>query len=231
MRLQTGPQEDSPIPGKMKNCQLWAAYETGNSGTAAMCNGGHYDGDYYEPCPVRFQCKNETDSKRHLPVMNPPQPFGGTRIIASTPNLSQQQQQQYRRGEDHPFFSDPQRWRREHEARMATMPTSMPGRPQQVGGAQPARANNQPVDGWFPTAPYPAYYPQPVSPPPQYPPAMQTPYASPIPFHAGGITPTFLPAPGESVWSRLGKNVGQGMIGAFGWQVFDLARNVDFFGR
>lgn len=229
MRTQTGPQEDSPIPGRMKNCQTWAAYETGNGGTAAMCNGGYYEGDYYEPCPVRFQCKSDTDNKRHLPVMNPSQPFGGTRIIASTPNIQQVQNQGHR--PDHPFFSDPQRWRREHEQRMSGLPTSMPGRPPQVGGAQPSRQAQPTQSTGFPSVPYPTYYPHPVSPPSQYPPAMQTPYASPIPFHAGGITPTFLPAAGESVWSRLGKNVGQGMIGAFGWQVFDLARNVDFFGR
>ena len=231
MRLQTGPQEDSPIPGRMKNCSFWAAYEAGNVGTAAMCNGGHYEGDYYEPCPVRYQCKSDTDNKRHLPVMNPTQPFGGTRILASTPNIQQDRQQQGEWRRDQPFFADPGRWRREHEQRMANLPTSVPRRPEQVGGARPANPVNYEHMSGFPSVPYPTYYPHPVSPPPQFPPAMQTPYASPIPFHAGGITPTFLPAPGESVWSRLGKNVGQGMIGAFGWQVFDLARNVDFFGR
>jgi hypothetical protein len=225
MRVQTGPQEESPIPGRMKNCSSWAKYESGFTGAAAMCNGGHFDGDYYETCPVRFQCKTDTDSKKHLPVMNPSQPFGGTRMIASTPNTG---------GTPSGFGADPHRWRREQEARLAGFPTSMPsGRPAQVGGAQPARPaypQAQQVGG-YPSVPYPVYYPQPVAPPPQFPAAMQTQYASPIPFHAGGVTPTFLPHDGENIWSRLGKNVAQGMIGSTGWHIFDFARNVDFFGR
>lgn len=228
MRVQTGPQEESPIPGRMKNCSSWAKYESGFTGEAAMCNGGHYDGDYYEPCPVRFHCKSETDGKKHLPVMNPAQPFGGTRMIASTPNTQPSQ--------GGGFGADPYRWRREQESRLAGFPTTMSARPSQVGGAQPARAGaaQQPGPAQaanYPSVPYPIYFPQPVSPPPQFPPAMQTSYAAPIPFHAGGVTPTFLPAAGENIWSRLGKNVAQGMIGSTGWHVFDFARSVDFFGR
>jgi hypothetical protein len=234
MRVQTGPQEESPIPGKLKNCSSWAKYEAGYTGEAAMCNGGHYDGDYYEPCPVQFHCRNETDEKkRRLTVMNPAQPFGGNRIIASTPNMPQQQTQHAGN-----MDFDYRRWREDYERRLAQAPTTAPARPAQIGGAQPARpaspavaASAAPQQFQYPSTPYPVYYPQAITPPTQFPQTMQTQYAAPIPFHAGGITPTFLPANGESVWSRLGKNVAQGMIGSTGWHIFDLARTVDFFGR
>jgi len=72
--------------------------------------------------------------------------------------------------------------------------------------------------------------PYPVQPPPYFPYSMQTPYASPTPVGAGGgITPTFLPKEDEGLFSRLGKNILQGMVGANGWHVYDYARTVDLF--
>lgn len=45
----------------------------------------------------------------------------------------------------------------------------------------------------------------------------------------GGITPTFLPEKKEAIFSRLGKNIAQGMVGSTGWQVWAYARHVDMF--
>lgn len=66
--------------GKRKNCETWAEYEpSGKSEFANLCNGGWFDGDYWEPCSSRLDCRKatylgrsrsrtESDSRRHLPV-------------------------------------------------------------------------------------------------------------------------------------------------------------------
>ena len=92
--------------------------------------------------------------------------------------------------------------------------------------AQPNAANLN-----YPGVPYPMYVPTPVQPPQQFPQSMQTPFAAPIPFHAVGVSPTFLPDEDEGIFSRLGKNIGQGMIPSTGWHIYDFARTVDMFGR
>lgn len=61
------------------------------------------------------------------------------------------------------------------------------------------------------------------------PPALQTPYAAPMPHH-GMMTPTFLPVRQEDVFPRLFSNVAQGMVGAVGHHLLDYARVVDMFG-
>lgn len=60
--------------------------------------------------------------------------------------------------------------------------------------------------------------------------AMRTPYVAPTGIQPGGeMTPTFLPREGESLIGRFGKNAAQGALGSIGWQLYNLARSVDFF--
>jgi hypothetical protein len=77
---------------------------------------------------------------------------------------------------------------------------------------------------------YEAQYPQPVIPPPEYPKAMRTPYASATPVYQGGVSPTFLPRDNEEVFGRLGKNMLQGVLAGIGWHIYDYSRSVDLFG-
>ena len=71
-------------------------------------------------------------------------------------------------------------------------------------------------------------YPGPIIPPQDYPAGMRTPYVTPS-RTGGGITPTFLPGEEEGIFERLAKNIGQGLIGATGWHIFEMAQSVDFF--
>lgn len=224
MPAQTGKQMICRETGKMKNCGTFAEWEEGHSGSAAMCNGGLYDGDSYDVCPSRGECFKATNGqsdgdRRYLPVMN----AGRTQIVGQTPTASPAQPAQ--QGRWRPPYADA------YERYMGA-PTTVPAKTG-TGGLPPAKPAQpaQPGQLTYPTAPYPMYVPTPVQPPQQFPQAMQTPFAAPIPFHAGGVTPTFLPEGDESILGRLGKNIGQGMIGSFGWHVFDFARNVDMFGR
>lgn len=223
MYLQTAPQEDSPIRGKKKNCGTWAKWTNGQTGDAAMCNGGHYEGDYYEVCPARRECRNMTemdDGRTHLPIMNPDRPFGGTRILASSPAANQQGQQQGQQQQgQRPFMEGYEKWL----SGLSTTQRATIGQQQQQGAMS---RQAQPVQNQQPNF---HHFPHPIMPPENFPQAMQTPYAAPIPHHAGGITPTFLPEEDGNIWMRLGKNVAQGMIGSTGWHVFDFARNVDLF--
>jgi len=60
--------------------------------------------------------------------------------------------------------------------------------------------------------------------------SMQTPYVQPQIVSAGGMqSPTFLPATGESVFSRIVKNILQGWLTATGWQIFEAGRATDLF--
>lgn len=72
------------------------------------------------------------------------------------------------------------------------------------------------------------HLPFPVTPPPEWPLAMRTPYLAPTRIH--GVTPTFLPADDENFLARLIKNIMQGWIGATGWHIFDFTQAVDLFG-
>jgi hypothetical protein len=231
MSAQTGKQVICRETGKMKNCGTFAEWEEGHSGSAAMCNGGIYDGDSYDVCPSRGECQRamvrqaEQPDNRYLPVMG----NGRTQIVGQTPAARPAQPA----GQPGPM----QQWRPPYAdsyERYMGAPTTIPARTSSGGGlapARPAQPAAQPGQINYPTSPYPMYVPTPIQPPQQFPQAMQTPFAAPVPFHAGGVTPTFLPEDGEGIFTRLGKNIGQGMIGSFGWQVFDFARNVDMFGR
>lgn len=219
MSTQTGRQMHCRETGKMKNCGSWAEYEEGHGGSAAMCNGGIYDGDSYDPCPSQPECRNVTfreleAQRRHLPIVQ----RSGTQIVGATPAAQQQAQRS-------------ESWRDTY-ARYANSPTTMPMR----NGMAPARPSavqpNQPGTVQYQGgAPYPIHVPTPVQPPAQFPQAMQTPFAAPVPFHMGGVSPTFIPDGDEGIFERLAKNVGQGMIASAGWHVFDFSRNVDMFGR
>lgn len=199
---QTGPQSRSPITGVKKNCGTWAEYEPGYSGSAAMCNGGTYDDDTYNPCPAREYCKQETRNKqarsnRTLPILNTGKPFGyrpGSNLIASTPNTKEQS------------------WRSKLE--------EWKNRPFPMSQYTTQRTSQEECD---------TRLPHPVQPPSDWPESMRTPFASPIPVTGNGFSPTFLPAAGEDPFERLGKNLIQGALSAIGWQIFDFARNVDMF--
>jgi len=59
--LVRGQQKDSPIQGKQKNCNTWGEYEpAGTSPTAKLCNGGSFEGEFFEPCPAREECRSRT---------------------------------------------------------------------------------------------------------------------------------------------------------------------------
>ena len=223
MSTQSGKQVFCAATGRMKNCGSWAEYEDGHTGTSALCNGGIYDDDSYSACPSRSECMSAM-----VEASRQPQPLANaarTQVLGATqasrvPPVAQQLA----------AAASPMSWGDYRNRERANLPTTMAaarGAPASgAAGARPAQQLQQ-----YPSNPYPVYPPTPVRPPDQYPTAMQTQYAAPVPFHAGGITPTFLPDDDESIAERLLKNIGQGMIGSTGWNVFDLARTVDFFGR
>jgi hypothetical protein len=208
-RIQTGPRiACEEIPGKSQNCNAFGEYELpGNSPEAAMCNGGAYKGDWYNECPVKFECKTRTLRKHSLPILNEPKPFGArSQIVAQTPNVNDMLR---------PVW--------EGLPASLTMPTNIPTKTASPSGGT-VRGPVEPHQ-----IPYPHAYP--VKPPETYPVAMQTAYAGPQPVMTGGVTPTFLPANNEGIFGRLAKNVAQGMVGSTGWHIFDYARTIDMFGR
>jgi len=47
--------------GKLKNCDDWAEYEgPGRSTFANLCNGGSYEGEVWQVCPSRLECRAAT---------------------------------------------------------------------------------------------------------------------------------------------------------------------------
>lgn len=186
------------------NCDSWAEYETrGSSPSSNLCHGGYYDGDYFEACPARSECKQATKQraatsgrKRTMPVLNAAKPVGsprsGIRELATTSNLEKM--------ETH--FGKTPEWKTR---------TSLPGKKTTTTAHTPAQV--------------------PVIPPKEYPVALRTPHMSPHPMApTGGVTPTFLPDDKPDRFSRLGKNIAQGMIGVTGWHVHEYLRHVDMFG-
>lgn len=221
MQVQTGLTVIGPT-GKQKNCRSWAEFEEPRKSvpnvpnTANLCNGGWFKGDYYEECAAKFECAQETRAKaegrRYLPLHQPQthqeRPFG-SQLLATTPNLSDMLKQD--------------RWQ-------PSLPASMPkSYVQQTQNGQQQRANPGQVPTPF-QVPHPLPYP--VQPPSDWPKAMQTPYAGPVPvMGGGGITPTFLPVQDEDPFARLIRNVANGLVGSTGWHIFDFSRSVDLFGR
>lgn len=221
---QTAKQEWCRQTGRMKNCGTFAEYEGGNSGEAAMCNGGIYDGDTYDPCPSRDGCRQataQTGRQDLVPIRNAPSDRNwGTQIVGRTPSATPEN------GWRAASAAAAQSWWASSTTLPAARPAAGAQQPQSARPGQPASPSLS-----YPSTPYPVYVPTPIQPPQQFPQAMQTQFASPIPFHAGGVSPTFLPDNDESILSRLGKNIGQGMIASTGWHIFDFARTVDMFGR
>lgn len=218
---QTAKQEWCRETGRMKNCGTFAEYEGGNSGEAAMCNGGIYDGDTYDSCPSREPCRQATVQLRPKPSALAERNYG-TQIVGRTASATPEN------GWRAASSAAAQSW----WSASTTMPAARPpagGVPQTRPAGQPPQANAANMS--YPGVPYPMYVPTPVQPPQQFPQSMQTPFAAPIPFHAGGVSPTFLPDEDEGIFSRLGKNIGQGMIASTGWHIYDFARTVDMFGR
>lgn len=185
-----------------------------------MCNGGIYDGDTYDSCPSRDGCRQATVQLRPKHAAVPDRNYG-TQIVGRTSATAPED------GWRQASRQATQAWWNSS----TTMPAAKPTNPAQLGRPPGPSQYQQPANMTYPGVPYPTYVPTPVQPPQQFPQAMQTQFAAPIPFHAGGVSPTFLPDDDESILSRLGKNIGQGMIASTGWHIFDFARNVDMFGR
>lgn len=201
---------NGPIAGKNQNCQEFATFEPlGSSSSAALCHGGKYQERYFNPCPVRAECKQATtqraqDQHRHLPILNP----AGVPIASQ--NLSQS-------------------WERAQQARqLAAAPPISPRAPifraPTFSSTIPAATAPQ-----GPRYDQPTTFPTPIIPPDHFPEAMRTPYASATPVYGGGTSPTFLPGSGENVFERLTKNMVQGALSAAGWHIFDFTRAVDLF--
>lgn len=193
--------------GKQKNCTTWADYEEPGTETSKLCNGGVYEGKHWWPCSSRYDCKSATlqaqaAAQNVYQIRTPSNPQPSpTAITTRLPTAN----------------ASPQ----------GSPAAALAGRPPgyQVPAPQPVMPPPVPLHA----APM---SPMPIVPPQAYPQAMQAPHV----FHPQGhgmmgVTPTFLPGEGENVWGRLGKNIGQGMIGSFGYQIWSLASAVDFFGR
>lgn len=199
MGVFSPPGSGGQTPGK--NCREWALYEPAHTSTSAnLCNGGRFEGVFYEPCSMRAACRVATERRavegnmeesggpRRLPVLNPMSPQAvAPRYLEATPLRV-------------PDFN--------------RLPTSIP-----------QQRTSQQLQQYQASA----QYPQPVLPPKEYPRAMQTPFASMTPVYQGGVSPTFLPRDSENVFGRLGTNMLQGVFAVLGWHVYDYARTVDLF--
>lgn len=176
-----------------KNCTSWGEYEPPHSSsTAALCNGGTYEGRSYRECESKIACMAATPgySHRSLPVLgNTPRLMGSTLLGANNfpTTLPRQTTEQQYRPQQQPLVRPP------------TTPT-----PHGVGGAHV------------------------IQPPESWPEAARTPYVVQRTV-VGETTPVYLPESHESVWSRLIKNIIQGMVGALGRHILEMAMNVDFF--
>lgn len=193
--------------GKSKNCTVWADYEPQTAGTptSKLCNGGNYEGKYWYPCASKYDCRDATEAAKREEAAKYHLP-----MYQGAPAMG-------------PALSAPAATR---------VPTTNPS---PFASALAGRVPPPPQQQLSMGPPTPMYAApgaaMPVVPPQAYPAAMQAPHVY-HPQHATiGVTPTFLPLEGENVWGRLGKNIGQGMIGSFGYQIASLANAVDFFGR
>lgn len=67
---QTGAQQRSPIPGKMQNCTEFGEYEPPSSPLPgkALCQGGFFEGEWYNPCPVREECRANVIAKKQATI-------------------------------------------------------------------------------------------------------------------------------------------------------------------
>lgn len=189
-----------------KNCTQWAMYEEGSSGTAALCNGGWFDGKWKKECPAKPECRTASiNAGSYVPVQNLTRPQATSfspQIVASTPNL----QGPIRAPAPGSSF-----WNITN-----TLPSAANGQQARQPQTMQAQVQNQ-------ARPPQPQLGQPVS---QH---LQTPFMPYHPPQIGGVTPTFLPVHGESVFSRLIRNIIQGFFGAMGWHIFDFTRTVDFF--
>jgi hypothetical protein len=150
MREQTGEQYRSvEVPGKLQNCGEFGTYEPAMSTKAyqVLCHGGHYQGEYYLPCPVRDQCRIATLRKKDQPSP------------AAQP--AQQQTQQPWRG---PGFKIPD---------LGRLPTQMPPNAAQAAAQAKARVGAA-VDAAAAAAG--PQWPGTVIPPKDAPPGMRTPH-------------------------------------------------------
>ena len=225
---QIGPTD------QLMNCKTWAHYESpGSTPTASLCSGGKHEGLFYDECPSMADCKAATlrandgcsldgrryqQSTRNLPVINNRErPFGsqllqGTSFGRQPPPPQQQQPQQQQQVPNNLF----RQWNFDQN-----LPTNI----KQAQGTPPNQARQALVTPMQLNSPVPF----PVQPPQEWPRSMHTPYVAPSGYQGGGITPTFLPEPGEGTPARLAKNIAQGMLGSAGWHIFDYMRSVDIF--
>lgn len=61
----------SEVTGKPMNCQQWGTYEPpGTSPTAGYCNGGTVDGELWQQCPSKDECRNERNRRMMAPGLS-----------------------------------------------------------------------------------------------------------------------------------------------------------------
>lgn len=217
------------------NCRSWATYESPHSTDAAsLCNGGWFDGREYAECASKDDCKAQTlrnndgcsqdgrryqQSNRQLPVLNNRErPFGSPQLIPGTTARQQVMNQPVR---PQPFTF------REMDIG-EPLPTSIRQNQYRSPQTQQPQRQDQQRQALVSPMQLNVPVPFPVQPPQEWPQAMQTQYVAPT-LQASGATPTFLPADGEGIATRLAKNIAQGCVGASGWHVFSMAQSIDMF--
>jgi hypothetical protein len=222
-------------PGKKQNCGAFGTYLSDKSEDTAkaMCHGGLYCNEMYVKCPVQDECRAVTEKAR-LPIA--PTAAASRGPAADVVSAALRQAAEAVQAVTLPSFRvgnfgmpTETQMPRAQEPQPATAPRPtvvgqvLNAAAQQVKSAMPStpelsaqvRANGQ-----FPSA----YVPLKDALP-----AMRSAFAAPHPSN-GELSPTFLPNEGESTWSRLLKNILQGMLAALGWVLWNYARTIDLFG-
>lgn len=234
--MPTGPQGESPIEGKLQNCATFGTFvpETDRDPSKAMCHGGVYEGDFYQACPVKVECKTHTllANIRPKPKEEEKRKELTLADLINTRTLTKEEKQQ----RVNPFVLPPLQ-----VPRLEDLPTQQ-GTTQPVITPAPAA---QPQHTVVPAAVannitqrinnlntmlesiWPVVMQAPPNPATH---ATSTPFASYVP-PGPEISPTFMPHSEESTWSRLLRNVVQGVIAAIGWHLYNGSRSMDFFSK
>lgn len=261
MAVATARRYPSPVEGKEQNCSAFGTFEPASSTAkfAAVCHGGYYDNAYYEPCPVKNECKAALMAKNNMRVL--PQ-INGTPSAQPTLTKTAPAPQEAPRARTSEELFKARLFKPDYGNLRRTLPLvqalDAAGTSQvtQVPAAAPTRVAPAasvapPVQGTV--APKPAAavsapqaapttaapqgptlhgaaggIPQVVVPAPSAPSGTRTPYAAPTAF-SGDFFPTYMPDEDESVWSRLFKNMFQGILAAIGWAIWNYCRTVDLF--
>lgn len=203
--MQTGGKIDSPVPGKKQNCTEFGTFVpqlASNDPMRALCHGGYYKGDFWDPCDVRPECR--LASARRVEeggevLVNP------ASLVRRTP---QDVVKSSVRQEALPFTPLTVR----DFNKMGTTIPRAGGTPQQQAAQGAQQARNPRV-----------FYP-----PPNSPPGMRTPYVESDAW-GGEASPSWTPKEGESPWDRMFLNVIQGIISIIGYHIWQFTRRIDLF--